>query len=114
MNLPGKRLWDVFFGSSTDAESREFGAEDHNVGRYPVVIRDVDPDGPTPWGHPPKGCEPPEIRGITDHGYGELKTAGMDKVRERVNPYAHEPGTIVATVVIDLDEWDYRVEWGDQ
>lgn len=86
-----------------------FGDEDHNVGVYECVVRDVDHDRVTPWGE--RTVESVEVRGVTDHGFGDLTTAAWDEVKERVDPAAVEPGAHVATITVDLDLWEHRVEF---
>jgi hypothetical protein len=86
-----------------------FGDDAHNVGIYECVIRDVDIHRVTPWGK--RTVQSPEIRGPEDHGYGDLTSAAWDEVEERIDPESVDPGTHVATITVDLDLWEYRVEF---
>jgi hypothetical protein len=87
------------------------GHPDHHVSRYAVFRRDVDTDRVTPWGWNQEESEIAESRGLKDNGSGFIKSRGFAEVEEQLDAEEIEPGTHVATVVVDLDEWDHRVEW---
>lgn len=95
-----------FFGSTPTV-----GAEDHHVDRVAVV---VDPTADTtPWRWSQEKSDRVGIRGLQDHGCGFLEGHAWDEVKEAIEPWQLEEPTHVATLVVDLDEWDYRVEWTD-
>jgi hypothetical protein len=100
--------------SMIDEPSPSVGADDHHVDRIAVVIRDVEPDGCTPWGKSQELSDRVGMRGIQDHGVGFVESRAWDHVKERIDPYEVPAGTHVATLVVDMDEWDYRVEWTDE
>lgn len=39
------------------------------------------------------------------YGHGELKVAADDEIREGIDFDDHEPGTVIATVTLDADDW---------
>lgn len=56
--------------------------------------------------------EPPEIRGVGDHGVGtDLEVPAYDEIRAAVDLEELEPGTEIARVEYDLDSWTYEVEY---
>lgn len=75
-----------------------------DVGRYEFVVRDVDePDlGIQDWNGPEMS--------LKARGYGELKTGASDEIHDRLDLEAYV-GEHVATVYIDVDEWDYCIDW---
>lgn len=75
------------------------------VGYVEAVVRENGDLGKT------VDSEPPAIRGVKDRGCGELRSAAFDEIREVLDLSKYEPHTVVATVWIDLDAWDYAVEW---
>lgn len=95
-----------FFGDNPDV-----GAEDHHVDRVAIICN---PDRePSPWGWSQEKSERVGIRGLRDHGCGQLEGRGWDAVKEAIEPDDVDERTHVATLLVDLDEWDYRVEWTD-
>lgn len=79
--------------------------EADGVGFVEAVVRENGDLGKT------VDSEPPEIRDVGDFGCGELTTAAFDEIREAADLDRHDPHTVVATIWIDLDEWDYSIEW---
>lgn len=75
------------------------------VGYVEAVVRENGNLGKT------TDSEPPAIRGPEDHGCGELRGAAFEEIRAAIDLSNYEPHTVVATVWIDLDAWDYAVEW---
>lgn len=55
--------------------------------------------------------DPPEIRDVGDYGCGELKSAGTDEIREKVDLEKYDVGTEIATIHYDFDEWTYKLEY---
>jgi hypothetical protein len=93
------------------ALSREptVGAEDHHVDRVAVV---VDPTvETTPWRCSQDKSERVEMRGLQDHGCGSLESDAWEAVKRQIDPDRVPEPTHVATLIVDYDEWDYRVEW---
>jgi hypothetical protein len=74
------------------------------------VRRDVDPSL-TLLGTRRRGAV--EFRWPADTGYGELLTLSYGEIKRRVDLHAIDAGTHVATVLVDLEAWDYHVVYAD-
>jgi len=75
-----------------------------DVGRYEYVVRDVD--------EPDLGIrsrDGPEMS-LKARGFGDLKSAASDEIQDRLD-LANHVGNHVATVYIDVEEWDYCIDW---
>jgi predicted RNA-binding Zn-ribbon protein involved in translation (DUF1610 family) len=90
-------------GSEPDVEA---AIENPRVLVEEIVRRDVDPSL-TLLGTRRRGAV--EHRWPADTGYGELCSAAYDEIRDRLDLAAIAPGTHVATVLVDLEAWDYQV-----
>jgi len=58
------------------------------------------------------GCKdlPSPEPGLKRRGVGDLHSAATDEIAERVDLEEHV-GEVVATVTVDVDAWDYRIDW---
>jgi len=81
-------------------------------GYYLVTVRESSTGRDLGWS---TDSEPPESDGrLGDYGSGsDLKGPGFDEIEAEVELEEIEPGTHVATLWIDLDEWTYEVEYVD-
>lgn len=66
---------------------------------YDVIVRDVDPD------QLGVRYESSMVSSPKTYGHGELKVAADDEIREGIDFDDHEPGTVIATVTLDADDW---------
>lgn len=48
--------------------------------------------------------------GMKRRGVGHLHTQATDEIRERIDLDEHV-GDVVATVTVDVDAWEYRIDW---
>jgi hypothetical protein len=82
-------------------------------GYYEIYVRESSNGHALGWRG--EESEPPESDGrLADHGSGsDLKAPGFDEIEEELELEEIEPGTHVATLWIDLDEWTYEVEYAD-
>lgn len=93
-----------------DRERTRFIHSGPRVGRYECVRRDVGRER-TAWGYNPDGIDTPEFEWPDDRGFGELKDAAWNEIKTDLDPDEVPRGTHVADIIIDLDEWDWHVEW---
>ena len=75
-----------------------------------IVRRDVDP-ARSLLGVRRRGTV--EHRWPADAGYGELLTLAHGEIKRDCDLHAIDAGTHVATVLVDLDAWDYDVVYAD-
>ena len=57
--------------------------------------------------------DPPTASGLDTHGSGFVKAGAFDDVRDAVDLEAHDLGTHIATIHMDLDEWSYSIDYED-
>lgn len=96
--------------TGTPALDVEAAVDDPRVLVEDCVRRDVDPSL-TLLGTRQRGAV--EHRWPADAGYGDLLTLAYGEIKCRLDLFEIEPGTRVATVVVDLDAWEYVVVYED-
>lgn len=105
------RVWKKLRGlAGTPAPDVEAAVDDPRVLVVECVRREVDPSL-TLLGIRRRGEV--EFHWPADAGYGDLLTLAYGEIKCRLDLFAIEPGTRVATVVVDLDAWEYVVVYED-
>jgi len=91
-------------------EKSMFADPDHVVRRVAIVVNTE--YRTTPWRYDQDKSHFPDVGdSLKYRGSGSLEDRGWKDVKDAIDPDDVEEPTHVATLVVDLDEWQYLVEW---